>query len=74
MVGLLIFKSHVENCGKTISFSALPLELSFFQPLPMQSHYALEHFKCIKLTVALSALCALCVTGQKGHQIGRIDM
>lgn len=40
----------------------------------MQSHYALEHFKCIKLTEALSALCALCVTGQKGHQIGRIDM
>lgn len=38
VVGLLTFKSHVENCGKkTISCSAFPLEIFFF-PLPMQSH------------------------------------
>lgn len=53
-------------------FFCIPLRIEFFSAFTYAK--SLEHFKCIKLTEALSALCALCVTGQKGHQLGRIDM
>lgn len=46
----------------------IPLRIEFFSAFAYAK--SLQHLSA-KLTEALSALCA---TGRKGHQIGRIDM